>query len=155
MSKIYLVEVEAHDEWIEMMANAPHTEFTIVKIFASKELASSFIEENFVHYMNEWKGFCNLQISERDLEEELNVVDEASTSDGCMISATLDSNRKLIHITDTRKVKEEDVSEEEMGYWDHMDKIFRVSYRVPKNLHKRSEIVEYLEKKAAGIKINK
>ena len=155
MSKIYLVEVEAHDEWVELMANAPHSEFTIVKIFTTKELASPFVEENFAHYMNEWKGFCNLQISERDLEDEFNVVDDANTSDGYMISATLDSNRKLMKITDIRKIKEEDDCDEEMGYWDHMDKRFRVSYRVPKNLHKRSEIVEYLEKKAGGIKIKK
>lgn len=151
--KVYFVEMECHEEWVELMANAPYTEFSIVKVFASKEDAENWANINFVRYLNSIKGFCDFRINEKEVDE-LKIEDELTetVASTFFVSSNLDENMEVKSI-DFTEVKEgdEDVFKEEYGSYDESMKRYHVYCMVPSDLKTRSQLVAYLKKRVGEL----
>ena len=69
--KVYDVNMWFRNDTIVDETNWSYIDSMVVKTFSSEKLAAEYIEENFVRFMNEMDDFCDLFISEKYVNEEV------------------------------------------------------------------------------------
>lgn len=148
--KVYAVEMCYHDEMTELEVDGPFIEKMIVKIFLTKEKAEKWVEENFIHYVKKDSTFCDFKITEKEVDEEDEVVKDATLGEGYCIDATVDANLEKVRINGFSKYTDLFIGH---AYRDFMDKSFQISCRLPENLKTRTEVINFL--KAKALEINK
>ena len=147
--KVYDVKMKYHNDGIEHEINWPYTETMVVKTFTTEKLAEKYVEENFIRFMNEVDGFCDLLIYERNVEDKVEEVDK-TTAPIFWVSATLNRHFQVKEMDFNKDDGKEDL--EEHVYVDNMDKEYSVRYKMPMSgIKSREDVISYIKKRAADI----
>lgn len=145
--KVYEVKMKYHNDAIEADINWPYTESMVVKTFTTEKLADQYVEENFVRFMNEVEGFCDLLIYERIVDGKVEEVDK-TTAPIFWVSARLNRHFQVIEM---EFIKDQGDLEEHV-YTDNMDKEYSVRYKMPMNgIKTREDVISYIKKRAKEI----
>ena len=150
--KVYDVKMWFHNDTIEDEINWSYIDSMVVKTFSSEKLAEKYIEENFVRFMNEVDGFCDLFVSEKDVDEKVEAVENKTTAACFWVSATLD---RFFNVKEIRKFIKDDGNRndlKERESVDHVYKEYSVCYKMPMaGIKTRKEVIAYIEKRAENI----
>ena len=139
---IYAIYAIRHNEEIEREINWSYTDKTMVKAFTSKDDAEAWTEANFVRYAQEDVDFCDFEVKEVNVEEDLTDKEiAAETSDEMWILATLNKFLEVENISGFRKWGEE------MCYFDNMSEQWCLDVKLPSGLKTRKEVVAFLKSK--------
>ena len=151
--KVYDVNMWFRNDTIVDETNWSYIDSMVVKTFSSEKLAAEYIEENFVRFMNEMDDFCDLFISEKYVDEEVEPLEnKVAPASYFWVCATLDrffnvkALRKLIKDDGNRK----DLKEHESV--NHEYEEYSVCYKMPMvGIKTRKDVIAYIEKRAENI----
>ena len=148
--KVYDVKMWFHNDTIEDAINWSYIDSMVVKTFSTEKLAAEYIEENFVRFMNEVDGFCDLFIREKDVDEEVEPLEnKVAPASYFWVSATLD---RFFNVKEIRKFIKDDGNRndlKERESVDHTYKEYSVCYKMPMaGIKTRKDVVEYIKKRA-------
>lgn len=144
MSKVYLIYKLFHNDSVEASMNWPYIDSYVEKLFTSREDAEKWVDSRFTTFLNEEANFYDLQIVEKDVEEEIADEAKGALAIGFWVSARVWITLRGCKVVemDFRKERGDD---EENAYWIDDDEI-RVFYKLPP-FRTRTEVVEFVEKK--------
>ena len=148
--KVYDVKMWFHNDTIEDAINWSYIDSMVVKTFSTEKLAEEYIEENFVRFMNEVDGFCDLFIREKDVDEEVEPLEnKVAPASYFWVSATLD---RFFNVKEIRKFIKDDGNRKDLKEResvDHVYKEYSVCYKMSMDgIKTRKDVVEYIKKRA-------
>lgn len=143
-NKIYMVKMNYNDRTFEKF-HGPIVESVVLNVFASKQDAEKWVDSRFIGHAKSIDGFCDFQIVEMSVKKFYEGVDETFSNEWC-VSATVDSNLQYVCISGFGK------GDKLYAYYDPIIKCYYLRVRLPENLHTRTEVINYLKKKAGEIK---
>lgn len=145
--KVYVVKMYYNDRTFEEKLHGPIVESVVLNIFASKKDAEKWIDSRFIGHAKDITGFCDFQIAEMSVKKDFYEGVYETFSNEWWVSATVDADLRDVRISGFGKG-----DEKLYAYYDPIIKRYYLRVRLPENLHTRTEVIDYLKKKAGEIK---
>ena len=145
-NKVYVVKMYYNDRTFEEKLHGPIVESVVLNVFASKKDAEKWIDSRFIGHAKDITGFCDFQIAEMSVKKDFYEGVDETFSNEWWVSATVDDSLQVC-ISGFGKG-----DEKLYAYYDPIIKCYYLRVRLPENLHTRTEVIEYLKKKASEIK---
>lgn len=143
MKKVYVVNMYTHNIAVEVEINGPYIDESMVAVFATKEAAEKWANENFIRYARTIDGFIDFKVFKQPFYNEYEEEEPYSENGpGLLISAYLDKKFNLVRIINIVKYDKDDIR---IFYFDHAAKKYYIRIKLPSDIKTRKEVETYLK----------